>query len=157
VARDSSLAHHLGVDLHARIEGPLAVHVDPTRIRQALDNPVRNALRYTPAGGTVEISGCLEGDAVQLAVTDTGTGIAPEHLPHVFDRLYRADPSRSRLSGGSGLGLELVRALVADHGGRVDVRSEPVRGSTFVVRLPADAASFGQGGHEPHNGPREAR
>jgi signal transduction histidine kinase len=72
-------------------------------------------------------------------VRDTGIGIPPEHLPHVFDRFYRCDPSRSRATGGSGLGLAIVRQIVAAHEGTVTAASEPGRGSTFTVRLPLDA------------------
>jgi two-component system, OmpR family, sensor histidine kinase BaeS len=139
-------AHHLGVALVHRGGGPIELLVDPARIRQALGNLVHNALRYTPAGGSVEISATSLAGTVQLTVTDTGIGIAEEHLPHVFERFYRADPSRSRLSGGSGLGLALVRSLIGDHDGTVDVRSEPGRGSTFVIRLPRPDATPSLGG-----------
>jgi two-component system, OmpR family, sensor histidine kinase BaeS len=157
VRAHGATARHLGVDLHARIDGPLEVHGDPARIRQALGNLVHNALRYTPAGGTVEVSAHRGDGAVQLAVTDTGVGIAPEHLPHLFERFYRADPSRNRLSGGSGLGLALVRSLVADHGGTVAVHSEPGRGSTFVIRLPCTDAITDPSGRERSSHERPER
>ncbi|GAA4314486.1 hypothetical protein GCM10023178_75810 [Actinomadura luteofluorescens] len=77
-----------------------------------------------------------DGDDVLIEVADTGPGIAPEHLPHVFDRFWRAEKSRSRQTGGSGLGLAIVRQLAEAHGGSAAVRSEPGRGATFVLRLP---------------------
>src|SRR4051794_21751092 len=108
---------------------------------------VSNALRHTPAGGTVPLparragDGGGEGDGdVLLEVTDTGTGIAADDLPHVFDRFWRAEKSRSRRTGGSGLGLPIVRHLVAAHGGTVEVASEPGVGSVFTLRLPGAPA-----------------
>lgn len=76
-----------------------------------------------------------EGDWARLDVADTGLGIAPEHLPYIFDRFYRVDKARSRASGGTGLGLAIVKAIAEQHGGRVDVASQPEKGSTFTVRL----------------------
>jgi two-component system sensor histidine kinase BaeS len=98
---------------------------------------VGNAIQHTPPDGRIVLSGRREGDEVVLAVSDNGSGIAPEHLPHVFDRLWRADPSRSRTTGGRGLGLAIVRHLVEAHGGTVAVDSTPGLGTTFTVRLPA--------------------
>ncbi|MFI6936293.1 sensor histidine kinase [Streptomyces sp. NPDC050287] len=132
-----------GVTLRTTVDGTPWLEADPVRMRQALGNLVSNALRHTPAGGTVTLSarrdsdGGGEGDGdVLLEVTDTGTGIAAEDLPHVFDRFWRAEKSRSRRTGGSGLGLPIVRHLVAGHGGTVDVASEPGTGSVFTMRLP---------------------
>ena len=104
------------------------------RIRQVFANLLDNAIKYTPGGGHVRVSTARDGDAALVTVTDTGAGIAPEHLPRIWERLYRADPSRSER--GLGLGLSLVRAYVHAHGGTVAATSEPGRGSTFVVRLP---------------------
>jgi signal transduction histidine kinase len=95
---------------------------------------VDNAVKYTPAGGAVTISGRAEGDHVVIEVMDTGSGIAPEHLPRIWDRLYRADGTgRER---GLGLGLSLVKAVVEAHGGRAEVTSEPGRGTTLTIALP---------------------
>lgn len=85
----------------------------------------------------VTLTAGREGDRVVLEVADTGSGIAPEDLPHVFERFWRAEKSRSRRTGGSGLGLSIVRHLVAAHGGTAEARSTPGRGSTFTLRLPA--------------------
>lgn len=114
------------------------VLVDPQRIAQVLGNLLDNALRHTPPGGTVSLR-LRQPDPgwVELDVSDTGEGIAPEHLPHVFERFYRADPSRGRSRGGSGIGLTISRALVEAHGGGLSVTSAgPGHGSTFTVRLP---------------------
>jgi two-component system sensor histidine kinase BaeS len=128
------------VELRTGIGGEPWLDGDPLRMRQALGNLVSNALRHTPAGGTVTLSARRDGDEIALAVADTGTGIAPEDLPHVFDRFWRAEKSRSRRTGGSGLGLPIVRHLVAAHGGTVEVASEPGVGSVFTLRLPAAPA-----------------
>ncbi|MGI5372952.1 sensor histidine kinase [Streptomyces sp. CA-251387] len=129
-----------GVTLRTAADGTPWLDADPVRMRQALGNLVSNALRHTPAGGTVTLAARRDGDDIVLDVTDTGTGIDPEDLPHVFDRFWRAEKSRSRRTGGSGLGLPIVRHLVAAHGGTVDAASEPGTGSVFTLRLPAAAA-----------------
>lgn len=109
---------------------------DPHRLEQAVDNLVANALRHTPRGGTVCLAARLDGDEVCLVVTDTGAGIPTEHVPHVFDRFYKADASRAGAEAGSGLGLSIVRAIVLRHGGRVEVESRPGH-TSFTLRLPA--------------------
>lgn len=114
-----------------------AVAVDPDRLAEVLANLLGNALRHTPAGGRVELSAARRGPAVELAVSDTGEGIAPEHLGRVFERFYRADPARARASGGSGIGLAIARAIVEAHGGAIRAESAgPGRGARFVVTLP---------------------
>jgi signal transduction histidine kinase len=111
------------------------VCADPHRIDQVIDNLTANALRHTPTGGRITLSARRAGDDVLLAVADTGEGIAPEHLPHVFDRFYKVDPSRPGGPAGSGLGLSIVKAVVERHGGTVRVTSVP--GATeFTVALP---------------------
>ncbi|MFC8347580.1 sensor histidine kinase [Streptomyces sp. NPDC057280] len=125
-----------GVTLRTRTEGEPWLDADPVRMRQALGNLVSNALRHTPADGTVTLSARADGDDVVLDVADTGSGIAPEDLPHVFDRFWRAEKSRSRRTGGSGLGLPIVRHLMAAHGGTVEATSEPGTGSVFTLRVP---------------------
>ncbi|MCX4853079.1 HAMP domain-containing histidine kinase [Streptomyces canus] len=124
------------VELRTDVDGEPWLDADPLRMRQALGNLVSNALRHTPAGGTVTLSARRDGEDIALAVADTGTGIAPDDLPHVFDRFWRAEKSRSRRTGGSGLGLPIVRHLVAAHGGTVQAASEPGVGSLFTLRLP---------------------
>ncbi|MFJ9820873.1 sensor histidine kinase [Streptomyces sp. NPDC101151] len=128
-----------GVALRTEADGTAWLEADPVRMRQALGNLVSNALRHTPADGTVTLAACRDGEEVVLTVTDTGAGIASEDLPHVFDRFWRAEKSRSRRTGGSGLGLPIVRHLVAAHGGTATAASEPDTGAVFTLRLPAAA------------------
>jgi len=109
---------------------------DDPRLRQLLGNLLQNALRYSPAASAVEVALRVEGEEAVVTVTDHGTGIDPEHLPHIFDRFYRADPSRARDRGGTGLGLSIVSSIAEAHGGSVAVASAPGNGSTFTVRLP---------------------
>lgn len=130
------------VRLTVEAAGPLPdVNVDPERLGQVLANLLDNALRHTPSGGSVRLSASRPGNHwVELDVTDSGEGIAPEHLPHVFERFYRADPARRRQPGssGSGIGLTISRALVEAHGGSLSAHSAgPGQGATFTIRLPA--------------------
>ncbi|MFB9315366.1 sensor histidine kinase [Nocardioides plantarum] len=125
-----------GVRLEALVDDELELEADPVRLRQVLANLLGNALRHTDRGGSITLTGRAEGDWVVLEVTDTGTGIQVADLPHVFDRFWRADPSRSRHHGGSGLGLAIVRSLVEAHGGTVGVASTVGAGTTFTLRLP---------------------
>jgi signal transduction histidine kinase len=111
------------------------VDVDRERIAQVLGNLMANALRYTPAGGTITLSAEAAQDAVLLKVGDTGPGIEPEHLPHIFKRFYRADESRTA-NGESGLGLAIAESLVEAHGGTIAVESMVGQGTTFIVALP---------------------
>jgi two-component system, OmpR family, sensor histidine kinase BaeS len=121
-------------------EGVPELYADPVRLRQAIGNLVANALRHTPRGGRVELRArCAGGGrAVVFEVADTGPGIPPEDLPQVFERFWRADKSRSRRTGGSGLGLSIVRKLAEVHGGTAGAASTPGQGSVFTVTLPAD-------------------
>jgi two-component system sensor histidine kinase BaeS len=135
-----SLAESAGVRLTVETPNPVPVRADPARIRQAVGNLVVNAVRYTPAGGSVTLAVQAVGQEAVVTVIDTGSGIAAEHLPHIFDRFYRADPSRSRATGGTGLGLAITRHLIENHGGTVGVTSEPGRGSRFTIRLPLGTA-----------------
>lgn len=115
---------------------PTMVAGDRERLVQLLWNLLENALRYTPAGGTVSIALRREGKVAELTVSDTGIGIPAEHLPHIFERFYRVDRARSRSQGGTGLGLAIAKQVAAAHGGQIRVRSEPGEGSTFTVALP---------------------
>jgi signal transduction histidine kinase len=104
------------------------------RLRQVFANLLDNAIKYTPEGGQVRVTVRGDGDSALVTLADTGVGIAPGHLPRIWERLYRADPSRSER--GLGLGLSLVKAFVSAHGGQVDAHSTPGHGSVFSVRLP---------------------
>lgn len=123
-------------DIHVALEPgePVSIGGARDRLRQAFANLLDNAIKYTDAGGAVALRAAAEDGTAVVTVTDTGTGIAPQDLPRIWDRLYRADPSRSER--GLGLGLSLVKAYVQAHGGTVEAASEPGRGSTFTVRLP---------------------
>ena len=107
---------------------------DPLRIEQALQNLAANALRHTPPDGVIRLGATRDAGGVRLTVTDSGIGIPEEHLPHVFDRFYEADRSRSQ--SGSGLGLSIVKAIIERHGGTVSVRSTPNVETVFEVTLP---------------------
>jgi two-component system sensor histidine kinase BaeS len=126
-----------GVTLRTDTDGAPWLDADPVRLRQALGNLLTNAVRHTPPDGTVTLTARREGEQVVLEVADTGTGIATEDLPHVFERFWRAEKSRSRRTGGSGLGLPIVRHLMAAHGGTAEAASSPGTGSVFTLRLPA--------------------
>jgi two-component system sensor histidine kinase BaeS len=117
------------------------VDVDPERIGQVLRNLLSNAVAHTPQGGEIAVTGRAGDGEVSVSVRDTGAGIPAEHLPYVFDRFYRADPSRARQTGGAGLGLAIVRQLVVAHGGTISVTSEPGQGSTFTFTLPTQTSS----------------
>jgi two-component system OmpR family sensor kinase len=119
---------------------PPVVMGDESRLRQVLGNLLANAVTHTPAQTPVRVRVAAEGPFAVLEVSDDGPGMRPEDTARVFERFFRADPSRVRSSGGSGLGLAIVAALVAAHGGTVDVRSAPEHGTTFTVRLPLAGA-----------------
>ena len=116
----------------------LHVRGDAHRLEQALQNLAANAIRHTPEGGRIELRAEVHDGGVRIAVRDSGPGIASEHLPHVFDRFYKADPSRAATGqSGSGLGLSIVRAIVQRHGGSVTAANAPTGGAVFEIVLPA--------------------
>lgn len=135
-ARDRFVA--AGVHLDTDLTDAGRVRVDADRMGQVFGNLLDNALRHTPAGGNVTLTSRRIEDWVEYRVADTGDGVAAEHLPHLFDRFYRADTSRDRRRGGSGIGLAIAKAFVEAHGGGISVTSAGVgHGTTFTVRLPA--------------------
>jgi two-component system OmpR family sensor kinase len=113
---------------------------DPDRLKQLLFNLVDNACRYTPDGGSVTLALVEREGVASVSVSDTGPGIAPEDLPRIFERFYRADDARSREIGGTGLGLAISQVIAEAHGGRIEVISRPGAGSTFTVLLPTGSA-----------------
>ena len=120
--------------------GAPSLHIrgDYGRLEQVLGNLLANAIRHTPEGGTVTLQGGPGPLGVRLVVADTGEGIAPEDVPYVFDRFWRADRARTHSEGtGSGLGLAIARQLIQAHGGTIDVQSTLSRGTTFTIDLPS--------------------
>ena len=140
VAQLAPLAESRGLRLGTGHLEPAIVVGDQTRLMQLLFNLVDNALRYTPEGGRITVNVGRHGGEATLTVTDTGIGIAPEQLPHIFKRFYRVDKARSRAEGGTGLGLAIGEWIVRAHGGRIQVASTPGQGSTFTVFLPLTAS-----------------
>lgn len=131
------LARERGVALELTAPAALFIQADPHLVETALGNLVENALKYTPAGGQARVEVAAGPGAVRVAVSDTGPGIPADHLPHIFERFYRVDRARSRATGGAGLGLSIAAQAAALLGGRIDVESEPGRGSRFTLVIPA--------------------
>jgi heavy metal sensor kinase len=144
LARDLVDEHQIpaeaqGVRLTAELSEPCMINADRVQIERLLSNLLGNAIKYTPSGGAVKVTLDCQGDHIKLIVEDTGVGIAPDHLPHIFDRFYRvpsADPEK-----GLGLGLSFVAWIVKAHGGTVEVESELQKGTRFIVTLPAEQSA----------------
>lgn len=125
-----------GIELRLRAKSKAKIYGDEALMVVAVHNLVANAIAYSSEGGRVGIGVTVDGDAVEIAVADQGIGIAPDDQDRVFERFYRVDQARSRNTGGSGLGLSIVKHAVQNHGGDVRLWSQPGRGSTFTIRLP---------------------
>ena len=121
------------------------VEADRERIHQVLFNLLDNAFRFTPSGGAVTVKAVRENGSCEVSVEDTGPGIPAEHLPLVFERFYRVDPSRSREDGGTGIGLAIARSVVEAHGGRIWAESEQGHGSKFRFVLPLTGTGAARG------------
>jgi two-component system sensor histidine kinase BaeS len=135
VERHAQAAREKQVTIHVALaDEEMEVRGDGRRLEQALQNLASNALRHTPPGGRITLSAERQERVTRVRVSDTGSGIPSDHLPHIFDRFYKADPSRS--AAGSGLGLSIVKAIVERHGGTVSATSEPGSGTTFEIALP---------------------
>jgi signal transduction histidine kinase len=133
----SHLAENRAVSLRGSVStGVDPVYMDARRIGRVLANLVGNALRHTPSGGAVQVQALRMEDGVMVEVTDTGEGIRPEDLPYIFERFYRGEKSRSRTTGGAGLGLAIARGIVEAHGGYIDVESLP-ESTRFYFTLPS--------------------
>jgi len=129
--------HQVDLRVDAQEELP-DMYVDPDRMAQVLGNLVNNALRYTPAGGEVVLSGAQCDNQIEVRVRDTGAGISGQNLRHIFDRFYRGDEARHTENGESGLGLAIAKSIVEAHHGTISAESVQGRGSTFILRLPLD-------------------
>jgi len=135
----SPVAEAEGITIQTELPADLPlIEVDEARLAQVLHNILGNGLRHTPTGGTIKVRAESTADAINLSISDTGEGIPPEHLSHIFDRFYRTDRARSRDRGGTGLGLAIARAIVEAHGGQIGVISNGVsgQGTTFTIHLP---------------------
>jgi two-component system phosphate regulon sensor histidine kinase PhoR len=138
-------ARRLDTDVSVNIDCPVDLHLpaNPALLEQAVVNLVDNALKHSGTTTPVRVSARREGERVLIRVTDGGRGIAPEHLPRVFERFYRVDRARSRKLGGTGLGLAIVKHIAQAHGGEATVTSEVGRGTTFTIAFPATTAASG--------------
>jgi signal transduction histidine kinase len=126
-----------GIKLVTDVPGDLpAVNADKLRISQVIGNLIRNSLTHTPSGGTIKVSATRAGNVVTFAVEDTGAGVDEKDLPYLFERFYRADSSRTRATGGAGLGLSIAKSLVKAHGGQIGAESQPGKGCRIFFTLP---------------------
>jgi signal transduction histidine kinase len=140
VSSYQSQASDKGISLHTDLQEKLPLcDIDSQRIAQVLHNLISNAVTHTPREGTITISAKESGKYIEVTVTDTGEGIPPEELENIFERFYRVDRSRSRRTGGSGLGLTIAKRLVEAHGGKISVQSEPGKGSSFTFTVPTSS------------------
>ena len=130
------LAEDKGVSVSCKVQGQVSVDGDRARIKQVVVNLLDNAIKYTPSGGSINLVVFAHEDKAVIEVADTGIGIPPNALPHIFERFYRVDKARSRDAGGAGLGLAIVKSICAAHGGQVFVESKEGRGSRIKVELP---------------------
>jgi two-component system sensor histidine kinase BaeS len=139
--RDAYRAAAAEADVDLVLDTPhqVIIHADPDRIRQVVANLVSNAMRVTPAGGTITLTAAVptqEPNLVRLSVSDTGPGISPDDLPHIFERFWRVDSARTRADGGSGLGLAIAKQIIIDHGGTIAAASTVGVGTTMTIDLP---------------------
>ena len=138
VSRFSKRAQAEGISLEAKTSGRLEAQGDPARTEQILAALLDNALRFTPTGGRIMVTGSQVNRRVEAAVRDSGPGIAAEHMPHIFDRFYRAEAARTREGGGTGLGLSIARDLARAQGGELVAENAESGGAVFRLRLPRE-------------------
>ena len=137
IALSGDQQHRITLD----VEDSRAIQGDESQLRSAFSNLVFNAVKYTPAGGAIELYYAVENDTIRFSVTDDGPGIDPEHIPRLTERFYRADPSRSNETGGTGLGLAIVKHVLYNHDGYLSIDSALGAGSTFACNLPVERIS----------------
>ncbi|MEO6941225.1 MAG: ATP-binding protein [Candidatus Kapaibacterium sp.] len=135
ITRLSGLVTEKGISLEANLDSSLQASGDAQKFARLLYNVVLNAIQYTPAGGSVQVKAETAQNRAMLSIRDTGVGIAPDDLPHVFERFYRGDPSRSRKSGGAGLGLAIAKSIAEEAGYQLRIESELGRGTTVTVEF----------------------
>ncbi|CAN5551248.1 heavy metal sensor histidine kinase [soil metagenome] len=131
-------ATEAGVSIDVKVDGPLPVKINRTLFQRAVGNLLDNSIKHTPAGGKITVGAARNNGTLEIDVADTGIGIPPEHLPHVFDRLYRVANDRSKNTGGAGLGLAIVRSIAASHGGSVKIASQEGGGTRVTIAIPVD-------------------
>ncbi|MBS3739832.1 HAMP domain-containing histidine kinase [Candidatus Bipolaricaulota bacterium] len=136
-----SKAKNISVKAEKEREEPTLVEADPERISQVIRNLLDNAITHTPPGGQIDVTTSISSSKATTMVSDDGSGIPQEDLPHIFDRFYRVDKSRSRGTGGTGLGLTIAKEIVESHGGNISVESEEGEGTTFKFTLPRKGSS----------------
>ncbi len=142
-ANAEPLAVEHGVTIQRSVLEPVTILADEARLIQMVMNLIDNAILYTNRGGTVTVSVAWKQEQASISIQDNGVGIAPEHLPHIFERFYRVDPARTRTEGGSsGLGLAIVEWIVRAHKGTINVDSQPGKGTTFTVNLPPGSEEY---------------
>ena len=134
--RLAPLAREQGIELECSFREPLTVNGDQIKLQQVVYNVIDNAIKYTGRGGEVNVTVARSGRLAVIKIADTGIGIPPEHLPHIFERFYRVDKARSRETGGTGLGLSIVEQTVKMHGGKITAESTVGKGSVFTIELP---------------------
>ena len=132
--------HGAGLMLRVNLaKEPMRVSADPQRLQQLFGNLLENAVRYTDAGGDIRIEGGIEHEQILLTVSNSGPGVSDEQLAHLFERFYRGDTSRSRASGGAGLGLAICSSIAQAHGGTLTAEHSPLGGLKLTLRLPREA------------------
>ena len=135
------LAASQNITLVEDILPDLVIHGEPDHLISLFLNLLDNAIKHTPTAGKVMVKAERTGVEVVVVVSDTGSGIPPEHLPHLFDRFYRVEVARSRSTGGAGLGLAIAYEITRLHGGTLEVESKPNQGTSFLVRLPSQMSA----------------
>jgi signal transduction histidine kinase len=131
-----ALAQDKGIKFSVDAQESMIVNGDKVKLRQLFINILENAVRYTPADGVVSVSLVKKDENALATISDTGIGIPPEHLPHIFERFYRVDKARSKADGGVGLGLAIAQYIAESHKGTIEVESQVGKGTTFTVTIP---------------------
>jgi signal transduction histidine kinase len=131
-----ALAQDKGIKFAVDAHEELMVSGDKVKLRQLFINILENAVRYTPTAGHISVSLVKQESNAVVSISDTGIGIPPEHLPHIFERFYRVDKARARADGGVGLGLAIAKIIAESHKGKIEVESELGKGTTFTISLP---------------------